>query len=66
MQAHAAPQVPPIATGASAHISINASRLGKERFELTEVVEQTGSPYSARRRVKTAFHPDSPMKRDAI
>ena len=31
----------------------------KERFELTEVVEQTGSPYSARRRVRTPFHPQA-------
>ncbi|KAI7842893.1 hypothetical protein COHA_003405 [Chlorella ohadii] len=33
----------------------------RERFDLTEVVEQTGSPFSARRRVRTAFHPDAPM-----
>ena len=36
----------------------------KERFneELTEVVEASGSPYSARRRVRTAFHADSPAR----
>lgn len=33
----------------------------KERFDLTEVVEATGSPYSARRRIKTAFA-ESPHK----
>jgi hypothetical protein len=33
----------------------------KERFELTEVVEQTGSPIP-RRRTKAAFDCDSPQK----
>ncbi|KAL4443430.1 hypothetical protein ABPG75_011167 [Micractinium tetrahymenae] len=33
----------------------------KERFDLTEVVEASGSPYSARRRIKTAFS-ESPHK----
>lgn len=39
----------------------------KERFapELTEVVEQTGSPYSARRRVRTAFNASGPDSRSS-
>ncbi|KAL4858602.1 hypothetical protein ACK3TF_001547 [Chlorella vulgaris] len=44
--------------GASARLSIIPGV--KERFEY-EVVEQTGSPFSARRRVKTAFN-ESPRK----
>ena len=48
------------AAGANARLSIIPGV--KERFELTEVVEQTGSPYSARRRNKTAFSRESPRK----
>jgi hypothetical protein len=44
--------------GANARLSIIPGV--KERFEY-EVVEQTGSPFSARRRVKTAFN-ESPRK----
>ncbi|KAL4429167.1 hypothetical protein ABPG77_010146 [Micractinium sp. CCAP 211/92] len=45
--------------GASAKLSIIPGV--KERFDLTEVVEASGSPYSARRRIKTAFS-ESPHK----
>lgn len=61
--------------GGTAHVSI--SRAGslsllpgaKGKFELAEVVEQTGSPYSARRRMRTAFQTggtDSPHKADPV
>ncbi|KAL4428341.1 hypothetical protein ABPG75_002430 [Micractinium tetrahymenae] len=50
--------------GVQAHVSIVPGV--KERFDLTEVVEQTGSPYSARRRNRTVFQSDSPHKTDAI
>ena len=69
LQVHTAPAAPPAHVrtaahgGVHAHVSIVPG--AKDRFDLTEVVEQTGSPYSARRRVKTAFQSDSPMKRDA-
>jgi hypothetical protein len=57
------PAAPPSLTpraGVNARLSIIPGV--KERFELTEVVEQTGSPYSARRRNKTAFSRESPKK----
>ncbi|PSC69850.1 Secretion-regulating guanine nucleotide exchange factor [Micractinium conductrix] len=53
--------------GAHASISIRNGSLKADRIaELTEVVEQTGSPYSARRRMRTAFQSESPHKADAI
>ncbi|EFN55356.1 hypothetical protein CHLNCDRAFT_134385 [Chlorella variabilis] len=48
------------AAGVTAQVSLVGPGL-KERFELTEVVEQTGSPSSARRRMRTAFQ-GSPRK----
>ncbi|KAL4858871.1 Gamma-glutamyl hydrolase A [Chlorella vulgaris] len=42
------------AAGVTANISLASLSL-KDRFELTEVVEQTGSPSSARRRMRTTF-----------
>ena len=51
---------PFLRAGVSAHVSTTGGSLLpglKERFELTEVVEQTGSPSSARRRARTPFHP---------
>lgn len=53
-----------LGAGAQAHVSIVPGV--KERFDLTEVVEQTGSPYSARRRNRTVFQSDSPHKADAF
>lgn len=54
----------PCPAGVQAHVSIVPGV--KERFDLTEVVEQTGSPYSARRRNRTVFQSDSPHKADAF
>ena len=49
----------PLCTAVNARLSIIPGV--KERFELTEVVEQTGSPIP-RRRNKTAFDVESPQK----
>jgi hypothetical protein len=62
--ARAAPPEPPAhasLAGANARLSIIPGV--KERFALTEVVEASGSPYSARRRARTAFNSsDSPVR----
>ncbi|PRW44276.1 hypothetical protein C2E21_6653 [Chlorella sorokiniana] len=51
---------PPIRTRLPAHHAVPALPLRDHRIvELTEVIEQTGTPYSARRR-KTAFQSDTP------